>query len=160
MRLASLSKPTEAIPTNALPRGRSRAASRTSPTSIARATPSAIVVACLRRIVGDPEHAREVVAAPSRKHPEDRARDRAQRVGDRADRAVAAEHDDDLSASRRLHSERASVVEIARVGTCDGQPSCAQSGLRLGREAPPRPPPAAGLTIRRIGSARTDTAQA
>src|ERR1019366_913275 len=72
-------------------------------------------------VIGDPEHACEVVPAPAGKHAEDRPGDRLQRVGGAPDHAVAAERDDRLSGPRALSSELARVLEMARFATAPAQ---------------------------------------
>ena len=94
---------------------------------------------------GMPEHARQVVAAASRQHAEHGARDRAQRVGHRADRAVAAEHGDDLAGARGLHGQLASVLEVARVVAPHRQPVLAQRALGLRRQAARAPAARGGV---------------
>src|ERR1019366_1901274 len=87
-------------------------------------------------VIGDPEHACEVVPAPAGKHAEDRPGDRLQRVGEDPDHAVAAERDDRLSGPRGLASELARVLEMERFATAHAQAVPEQRLLDCGCNAP------------------------
>ena len=88
------------------------------------------------RILGDPEHAREVVAATAGEHAEHGAGEIAQHIGDDADQAVAAEHHDRLTGARALLGQLAGVVEVARVDATHLQPLPAQRPLDIRRDPP------------------------
>ncbi len=134
MRFASLSKPTEAIPTKAWP-GTPGCASLTRPRSTGRAIPCAIVAHAARGSLGDAEHAHQIVAAPTGQQAKHRARNLAQDVGDRADRAVAAEHDDGLSRARGVTREHACVIQVARILAAHLQAKLAQRPLDAGGDS-------------------------
>ena len=90
-------------------------------------------------VQGDPDHAREVVAAPARQHADDRARHVAQRAGDGAEHPVAAQRHHDPAALRPGHRELARVVEVAGGVDLEADPERAQARLdgrqRLGGPA-------------------------
>ena len=117
MRLASLSKPAEAMPTNARA-GASPPSCSHQPEVHRPGVPLGEHAAGAGRIGRDLEHAREVVAATAGEHAEHRAGQLAQRVGEHADEAVAAQRRDGLAGLRRFTSELARMVEVARVHAC------------------------------------------
>ena len=116
MRLASLSKPTEAIPTNARsPCARSRLADDARGRSPA-ASRAAIVAHAASGVVGDAQHPREVVAAPAGEHAQHRARDI--RAGRRRWPRPCRRRSSATTVSPArggLTRELAGVVEVARV---------------------------------------------
>ena len=127
MRLASLSKPTEAMPDERpaaaaphrrrAPRrgpsraGRRRRSSRTPPTASS----------------GMPSTRARSLPRPPGSTPEHRAGDVAQRVGERADHAVAAERHDRLAARPPPRGQLARVVEVARVARGAPSSPCSRS---------------------------------
>src|SRR5262249_46749457 len=149
IRFASLSKPAEAIPTNVLavapPPVAAPFALSTSPTSIGRTTPSAIVLhASLRSCETPSARARSLPRPPgSTPSTAPGTSRRARRPG--AARAVAPQPDHRPARARRRHRELAAVLEIARVDASHGQAERAQLALGAGRE--PRRAAAAGAGV-------------
>ena len=88
---------------------------------------------------------------PPGKHAQHRARDAPQRVGDRADHAVAAEHHDGLAGAGGLAGQLARMVEVARVARCDLEARPRSAARPPARRVAALPPPAEGLTIRQTG---------
>ena len=104
------------------------------------------------RVLGDAEHAREVVAATAGEHAEHRAREMTKHVGDDADQAVAAEHHDRLAGARALLGQLAGVGEVARVDAAHLQPLLAQRPLDIRRDAPGFAAPGRGVDDQADGS--------
>ena len=129
MRLASLSKPTEAIPTNARPADLAQVHAR-------GARRRAIVAQPRRGSSGMPS-----TRAKSLPRPPGRTPSTAPGTS-RSASAIAPTMPSPLSATTvspgRAASQRelARVVEVARVDAAHGQPVRAQRALELGREAP------------------------
>ncbi len=84
---------------------------------------------------GNPEHARQVVAAAPGEHAEDGAGNVPQRVGDGPGEPVAAERRGGLPAAGGLAGERAGVVEVAGVGAAHLQPVPAQGARDIRGDA-------------------------
>ena len=95
------------------------------------------------RVLADPEHAGQVVAAPARQHAEDRAGHRAQRVGRGPGEPIAAERHRQFAAARGLQRERARVVEVAGVLAAYGEAVSAQ-GIDHARRGAAGPTAAGG----------------
>ena len=141
-------------PIEAMPRKRSPL---TSPTSIG--APAARQDRHrLRRLGGDAEHPREVVAPPAGDDPHRRVRS-GEGAADLADQAVAAHHDGDLAASRRPPAPPRSRARGSAVTTVrkSSPARCAAARSTSGSSLPPRPPPEDGLTIRSVAAARSSS---
>ncbi len=116
--------------------------------------PSAIDRARPVGVVGDREHAREIVAAPAGQHAEHRAGHVAQRVGEHADQPVAAERDDRLAGRCVASTASSRAWSRSRVSTRrTSRPRPRSARSASGAIRPALPPPAAGLTIRQMGRA-------
>ena len=81
------------------------------------------------RILGDPQHASQVVTTAAGKHTEHGAGDRTQRIRDRTDHSITAERDRGLACSGGLARKRTSVLEIARIHPADLQAVALEGAL-------------------------------
>ena len=105
----------------------------TSPTSTARGLPSASVATAWLDVVGDPDHAREVVAATSRDHTQRRRRP-GERAADLADQPVAAHDDRNITRLRRLDRLPATVLDALGEHEPILEPGLGQRPLGVGEQ--------------------------
>ena len=130
MRLASLSKPAEAMPTKAWPSDLAEIRGE-------GLGPWAITAQAASGSAGIPSTRARSLPRPPGSTPRSESGTCAQHVGERADHAVAAERNHGFAGAGRLPGELARVGEIARVAAAHLQAVTARVRPHIGREPPP-----------------------
>ena len=98
-----------------------------------------------KRILWDPKDAREIVAATTRQHAENRTGHLAQGVGHGAGESIPAQGDSDFPGTPGLTRERAGVLEIASLREPNGEAVTLQRTHDVRRGAPGAPAAGGGV---------------